>query len=132
MHLAGRSVGAMSILVDLDRLADTLEEYGAGYLVTVSPDGRAKVVTVDAAYDAGTLRLPPSRGSAANLAANDAATLAFPPPAPRGYTLLVDGTAAVDAEGIIFSPVAAVLHRPADHADGPPPPDGCGNDCRPV
>jgi len=25
-----------------------------------------------------------------------------------------------------------VLHRPASHADGPPAPDGCGNDCAPL
>ena len=127
----------MSIPVRVEDLAATLTEYGAGYLLT-SDGGRVKAVTVDATLTDGVVLLPGSRGSAANLAGNPSATLLFPPAQPRGYTLLVDGTAEGDGDTIRFTPSTAVLHRPAAHADGPPPPasaggqTGCGNDCRPV
>ena len=61
-----------------------------------------------------------------------------PPPLPKGFTLLVDGTAEVAGEDVRITPSGAVLHRPGMHADGPPPPasagdqTGCGNDCAPV
>lgn len=122
----------MSIVVDLDQLGVTLTEYGPGYLLTTGTDGRVKAVTVEPDLIDEVFDLPPSRGSGRNLSGNPLATLVFPPPAPRGYTLIVDGTAAVTADGIRFTPETAVLHRPADHADGPPPTDGCGHDCRPL
>lgn len=128
----------MSILIDLARLAGTLQEFGSGYLVTTGDDGRAKVVTVDPEVSAGKVVLPPSKGSARNLATNPAATLVFPPMQAKGYTLLVDGTAEGDEQSIRFTPHSAVLHRPASHADGPPPPagageqSGCESDCRPA
>ena len=59
-------------------------------------------------------------------------TLVFPPREPRGFTLLVDGTAEVAGDDVRITPATAVLHRPASHADGPPAPDGCGNDCAPL
>lgn len=128
----------MSILIDLDRLATVLEDFGAGYLVTTGSDGRAKVVTVDPVVEDGAIALPPSKGSARNLADNPTATLVFPPPEPKGYTLLVDGTATGADDGVRFTPESAVLHRPSSHSDGPPPPagagdqTGCESDCRPA
>lgn len=131
----------MSIPVQLDDLAATIDEYGAGYLLTTRA-GQVKAVTVQPTLTGGTLTLPGSRGSIANLAENPAATLLFPPPQPHGYTLLIDGTAAAGAggadAGITFTPATAVLHRPAAHSDGPAAPasageqTGCENDCRPV
>lgn len=122
----------MSIPVDISRLAEALADRGAGHLLTASADGRVKAVTVEPTLADGMLRCPPSRGTAANLAHNPAATLLFPPREERGHTLLVDGTATADESGIVFTPQAAVLHRPASHADGPLPADGCGHDCAPV
>jgi hypothetical protein len=122
----------MSIPLEIARLADTLSSYGAGYLLTCSANGRVKAVTVEPEPVGGILRCQPSRGSAANLAANSAATLLFPPAEERGYTLLVDGLAAATDENIAFTPETAVLHRPASHADGPAASDGCGHDCAPV
>ncbi|UAL30619.1 pyridoxamine 5'-phosphate oxidase [Nocardioides rotundus] len=128
----------MSIPVELGRLAETLRSFGSGYLLT-SGGGQVKAVTVDPrAFEGAVLELPGSRGSLANLAENPAATLLFPPLKPKGYTLLVDGSAEGDGEAIRFTPATAVLHRPASHSDGPPAPEaageqtGCGNDCRPV
>ncbi|MGH3347900.1 MAG: pyridoxamine 5'-phosphate oxidase family protein [Nocardioides sp.] len=123
----------MSIPVDIERLGEVMADHGPGYLLTASGDGRVKAVTVEPTLVDGVLRCPASRGTAANLAANPAATLLFPPRAERGHTLLVDGTASADDEGIAFVPRSAVLHRPASHADGPADSIGdCGNDCAPV
>ncbi len=124
---------SMSIPVEIERLGEVLAEHGPGYLLTASDGGRVKAVTVEPELIDGTLRCPPSKGSAANLAQNPTATLLFPPPVERGYTLLVDGTATADATGIVFTPVSAVRHRPASHADGPVTSESdCGNDCAPV
>lgn len=128
----------MSIPVDVAELARVRTEYAAGYLVTVSADARPKVVTVEPTVTGGVVVVSaPGRGSLANAAGSPAVTLVFPPPEPRGFTLLVDGTAAVDGEDLRVTPTSAVLHRPAAHSAGPPAPVGgpasdCGNDCHPV
>ncbi|GAA5146106.1 hypothetical protein GCM10023340_16530 [Nocardioides marinquilinus] len=122
----------MSIPVDVARLAAVLADFDAGYLLTTR-DGRVKAVTVEPepAPD-GTLRIAaPGGGTLANLAANDAVTLVLPPRAPRGFTLLVDGTAAADGDAgddVVLTPASAVLHRPRIHADGPPPPPSAGDE----
>lgn len=122
----------MSLPVAIADLVTALERFGSGYLLT-STDGRVKVVTVDpTATDRGLWILGPGRGTLGNLAANPNVTLIFPPLEAHGYTLLVDGTAAVDGADVVVTPASAVLHRPAAHADGPLPPDGCGHDCEPV
>ena len=128
----------MSIPVDVAALGRVLASYGAGYLITVGADGAPKVVTVEPTVLTGVLVVPvPGKGSLANVAARPAATLVFPPPEERGFTLLVDGTAVPDGDDLRIESTSAVLHRPAAHSDGPPAPAGvgasdCGNDCRPV
>lgn len=131
----------MSIVVDLQKLAEKLAEYPYGYLLT-SADRAVKAVTVTATVLDGAVIIPTgSRGSARNLAANPTATLLCPPTTHHGYSLIVDGTAAPEGEGFRLDPTTAVLHRPADHNDQPVL-DGevvphthdsaCGHDCRPV
>ena len=140
----------MSIPVSVDRLAEVLGDYGAGYLLTVSSGGRVKVVTVEPVVAGGQLVVAgPGRGSLANVADNSQVTLAFAPGEHHGFTLLVDGSAEVVGDDVRIVPSGAVLHRPAAHRDGPPPPtsvvpagapaDGpvssptaCGDDCHPV
>ena len=125
-------MASVSIPVELADLQATLGGFGSGYLLTTT-DGRVKVVTVDPSYDAAGLRVAaPGRGTLANLAGNPRVTLVFPPVEPRGHSLLVDGEARTDGEDVVVVPASAVLHRPAAHADGPLPPDGCGHDCAPV
>lgn len=122
----------MSIPVDIGDLEKALQDFRSGYLLTTA-DGRVKVVTVDPDLTGPALRIAaPGHGTLGNLAANPAVTLVFPPLEPRGYTLLVDGSAAVDAEDVVVTPTSAVLHRPASHADGPLAADGCSHDCAPV
>jgi hypothetical protein len=122
----------VSIPVDIGDLEKALQEFSSGYLLTTT-DGRVKVVTVDPELSEGELRIAsPGRGTLGNLATNPVVTLVFPPREPHGYTLLVDGTAEVDGDLVAVAPATAVLHRPASHADGPLPADGCGHDCAPV
>lgn len=124
--------GHVSIPVEIGDITAALPRFGSGYLLTTT-DGRVKVVTVDpVGEDAGLRIAAPGRGTLANLAANPTVTLVFPPLEPHGYSLLVDGSATVDGDDVVVTPTSAVLHRPAAHADGPLPPDGCGHDCEPV
>jgi hypothetical protein len=125
----------MSIPVDVTALGRVVAAYSAGYLITVGPDGAPKVVTVEPSVLAGVVVVPvPGKGSRANAAAHPAVTLVFPPREEKGFTLLVDGTGAVDGDDLRIEPTSAVLHRPATHSDGPPAPvsvgaSDCANDC---
>lgn len=103
----------MSIPVEIDRLDAALADVGDGYLLT-SAEGRVKVVSVAPALVDGVLRVSaPGRGSVANVAANPVVTLLYPPLEPRGFSLLVDGTAAVEGDDVVVTPTGAVLHKPA-------------------
>lgn len=121
----------MSIKVDQDALADTVARFGSAYLLSTKGVD-VKAVAVDVTFSDGALRVPWTKGSAANLAANPAVTLLFPATEHHGYTLIVDGTGRAADDRIEVTPVSAILHRPAAHADGPLPPEGCSDDCRPV
>lgn len=110
----------MSIPVDVADLNVALADFGAGYLLTASAEGRVKVVMVEPRVVDGVLRVSsPGRGSGANIALNELVTVLFPPLSQRGYSLLVDGTATLDGDDALVTPTSAVLHRPAAHADGP-------------
>ncbi len=129
----------MSIPIEIDDLAEALQGFGSGYLLTTT-GGSVKVVTVDPTVQDGVVVVSgPGRGTIANLGDNATVTLVFPPLEPRGFTLLVDGTGEAAGEDVRVTPTGAVLHRPGSHADGPPPPpsageqtDSCANDCAPV
>jgi hypothetical protein len=122
----------MSIPVKIEDLATTLEDFDIAYLLTVGERG-IKVVCVDVQADSAGLKIPTSsKGASRNLELNNAVTLMCPPRQPRGFTLLVDGTAAAEGDGFRVTPTGAVLHRPASHADGPVGSDSCSNDCKPV
>lgn len=102
----------MSIPVDLERLGESLADFAAGYLLT-SSDGRVKVVSAAPALIDGVLRVAtPGRGSLANVAANSVVTLLYPPREAPGFSLLVDGTAAVQGDDVVVTPTGAVLHKP--------------------
>lgn len=102
----------MSVPVDVVDIPARLAEFDRGYLLT-SRDGLVKAVSVWAVPDDGTLRIStPGRGSVANVGANPAVTLLFPPVTNPGMSLLVDGTGAVDGEDVVVTPTGAVLHKP--------------------
>lgn len=116
----------MSIPVALADLNTALADFGAGYLLSASSDGRVKAVTVEPRPVDGLLVVTaPGRGSSANITANEHVTVLFPPLSQRGFSLLVDGTATLGGDSgddVLVTPSSAVLHRPASHSDGPPAP----------
>lgn len=108
----------MSVPVAVADLADALEDFGPGYLLSTT-EGRVKVVSVEPALHDGVLVVRgPGRGTNANVAENPTVSLVFPPRAAHGMTLLVDGAAAIDGEDVLVTPASAVLHRPAAGASG--------------
>ncbi len=106
----------MSIPVELSELADTLERYPWGYFITVGDAGRAHSLAVATEWRDGVLHVHAGRSSRANVSARPEVTMVFPPSEPGGYSLIVDGVAAVgadEADPVTFAPTHAVLHRPA-------------------
>ncbi|MDY6996819.1 MAG: pyridoxamine 5'-phosphate oxidase family protein [Actinomycetota bacterium] len=122
----------MSVTVDLEKLADTLADFTFAYLVTVGDDFGAHTVAVDPVLSDGALHID-SVGTSTrrNATAHPGVTLLWPPGAPGGYTLIVDGAATVSDGGLRVEPTGAVLHRKPG-PDSPPSASGCGDDCVPV
>ncbi len=122
----------MSIPVAIGDLAAATDAYGWAYLLTVRDDLRPHIVAVSPAWEGDQLVMEVGRGTARNAAARASISLCYPPVEDGGYSLIVDGNAALAGDDIVrLSPTGAVLHRPA--------PDGvtgsstvCGNDCEPV
>lgn len=126
----------MSILIDLTRLGEALADFDHAYLMTVSGAGDVKVNTVDPVVTPDGLVLSGNWGVQAreNVALHPNVTLVWPPRVFHGHTLIVDGTATATDATIVVAPAKAILHRPADHADGPAyaDRDTCVQDCRNV
>jgi hypothetical protein len=122
----------MSIPVAIEDLVAATGERGWAYLLTVSDDQRPHVVAVDPIWDDEVLVIDVGRGTARNAAARPSISLCYPPVQDGGYSLIVDGDAAVEGESVVrFAPTGAVLHRPAPVGFNGSP-TGCGNDCEPV
>lgn len=124
----------MSIPVPLERLRAALEERGGNaYLLTVSDDARPHAVDGPVAWEGDRLAADVGKRSAANAAARPGVSLLYPVRADGDYSLIVDGTAAVEErEGghrLLITPTKAVLHRPAA---APDPSSPCGADCVPL
>ena len=119
----------MSVSVSLGALGGQVEQFGSWpYVLTVDAGGHPHAVSVEMAWDGSVFRGSGGRGTMANASErSDAVTLLWPPFEPGGYSLIVDGTAAV-ADGVLtLTPVTAVLHR-----TGPPrqdSPASCTSDC---
>jgi hypothetical protein len=119
----------MSITVDLAALGETLRDFDFAYLVTITDDSSAHVVAVSPTVRDDRVAVDGlGRRTLANAAVRSAVTLTWPPREAGGYSLIVDGTAVLDGEGITVTPSRAVLHRAAPER-APKEGDGCASDC---
>lgn len=123
----------MTSTVDFDRLAEKLVGYDYAYLITVDGENRPHPVPVMPVLRGDTVQIGAlgGRRSRANLARTGDVTVMWPPPAPGGYTVIVDGTAQVSAAGelasVTITPSRAVLIRIATpESPGETP---CYSDC---
>lgn len=103
----------MSVVVTIDELPNALRDYPWGYLMTVRDDLRVHTLAVPTDWRSGAFHASVGRSTRANIDARSDVTMVFPHPQPGGYSLIVDGTAAVVDDEVVFSPTSAVLHRPA-------------------
>ncbi len=121
----------MSVEVETDQLGEALQGYAFAYLITVSAEAKSHVVAVSPTLVEDSLVLTDlGRRTRTNATDHPAATLLWPPTEAGGYSLIVDGEATVNGEGLIIRPSRAVLHRPAARPDGAAVPStGCESDC---
>ena len=96
----------------LEELADKLAEYPWCYLVTSGEDRPHLLAVKPSQVEAG-LRCETGHSSRANVVRNPLVVLMFPPPDTGGMSLIVDGTAEVNGDGVVVTPTWAVLHRSA-------------------
>jgi hypothetical protein len=110
----------VSVEVALDGLRDEIRSRGAhAYVVTVSSGG-PHVVSAVTEWDGDRLACGAGTRTAANVNASAAVALLWPSADLPGYSLIVDGDAAVDGDRLVIRPTRAVLHRTAGPAsDGP-------------
>lgn len=108
--------------VDFNRLADALDGYRFAYLVTVDDEYRVHTVTVEPELREGVMDVGLVGGKTRkNVVSRSDVTLLWPPSEPSGYSLIVDGRAAVtesddDTARLRVVPTRALLHRNADPA----------------
>jgi hypothetical protein len=118
----------MSIEVAAQDLAKTVEGFSFAYLLTLGDRPRPHIGAVNATVTDGVVRVQPvGRTALRDVTGHDAVTLLWPPSDPGGYSLIVDGTAKVAANGIDVVPQRAVLHRPAPATPGAD--SSCSSDC---
>ena len=102
----------MSIAVALEDLPGKLAEYPWCYLVTTGEE-RPHLLAVKPSVVKDGLRCETGHSSRANVVRNSLVVLMFPPSAPEGMSLIVDGEAEVNGDGVVVRPTWAVLHRSA-------------------
>ena len=96
----------------LEELADKLAEYPWCYLVTSGEDRPHLLAVKPSLVEAG-LRCETGHSSRANVVRNPLVVLMFPPQDTDGMSLIVDGAAEVNGDGVVVTPTWAVLHRSA-------------------
>jgi len=109
---------AMSIGVEIERLAEEIERFGStAYVLTVSSNGRPHAVAVDVRLQGDQLVANVGSSTGANVAERPHISVLWPPYEVGGFSLIVDGDAEVSSDGsspvLTLAPTKAVLHRPA-------------------
>jgi hypothetical protein len=115
----------VSVAVALEELRARSAEFGAvAFLLTVAADKRPHVVSVNVAWEDGTLVAGAGRTTSANVAGQPTVSMLWSPPAGGEYSLIVDGTAEAqerdEARVVVIRPSRAVLHRVANAPDDGP------------
>jgi pyridoxamine 5'-phosphate oxidase-like protein len=119
----------MSITAELPSFANIVARYRFAYLMTSSAKGAPHAVPVAAVLQGGDLVVNGiGRRTRENALARPAVGLIWPPQSEAGYSLIVDGQAAVTGESLRITPTRAVLHRPAPSPE-PSVSGACGSDC---
>lgn len=92
-----------------------IDEWGFGYLLTVSDDSRPHLLALRPHVFGDVLRFDAGGGRACrNAEARPGVSIVFPPnDRSNGFSLVVDGEASVEGGSIDVRPASAVLHRPA-------------------
>jgi hypothetical protein len=112
----------VSVEVPIPQLFDEIAEWGFGYLLTVTDDGRTHLLALRPAVredgDRRALRFDAGGGRACrNAEERPHVSLVFPPrPDSDGMSLVVDGDASVEGDFVDVFPSWAVLHRQAPPA----------------
>ncbi len=120
----------MSIPVALEQLRAASDERGGrAYLLTVTDDARPHAVHLALRWEGDALAADVGKRTAHNAAARPAVSLLYPAQRLDEYSLIVDGTAVVEANRLTITPTKAVLHRPAATPD---PTSSCSADCVPL
>ena len=135
MRARTTTIAKVSIPVGLPELAAAIDGFTTTpYLLTAGADGRPHAVSVVPVWRDATLVLGAGRRTGANVTAQPAVSLLWPPAKPGDHSLIVDGTAIVSDDGLTITPTSAVLHRSAARAGEPAAADagGCASDCVPV
>jgi len=102
----------VSIAVALDELPGKLSEYPWCYLVTSGEERPHALAVTPTVVETG-LRCETGRSSRENVARDPLVVMIFPPQELDGMSLLVDGHAQVNGDGIVVTATWAVLHRSA-------------------
>jgi hypothetical protein len=125
----GNEVDAMNASAGAPSLASAVAQYGFAYLMTTNAKGAPHAVAVDAVLQDGELRVDRiGNRTRENARARPAVGLVWPPPTAAGYSLIVDGHAAVAGDSLRITPTRAILHRPAPPAVRDPS-KSCASDC---
>jgi hypothetical protein len=117
----------MSVRVPLEALREQIETVGPDvFLLTVSDGTSPHAVSAEVRWDGEQLVVGAGRTTARNVAAAPAVTLLWPATG-RDYSLIVDGSGAVDGDVVRITPERAILHRsvlaaaPDGHTTGDAP-----------
>ena len=108
----------MSVAVPVAELSAAIEgQIGWCYLLTVSDGGQPRILAVTPQdLGDGMLRFEVGKGTGENVSTRPSVTLLFPPSTPESMSLIVDGTATIEAGSVSFVAKTAVMHRSAVHA----------------
>jgi hypothetical protein len=105
----------VSVQIPIPELFEQIEGWGPGYLLTGSADGRPHLIALRPVVDGDALQFDAGGGRACrNATDRPEVTVLFPPHAgSNGFSLVVDGDAAVVGDRVVVRPTRALLHRPA-------------------